>query len=172
MKSTLPLFIKNRMILEYKVTLLVLKLLNESYIFSVVFVINFSWRKVYFLFLETGFITPDVMVSVAKIEWKYWNSDHMINICNLQKLLLEASYYVICYTCMSLACKYFVFSSKEQLQKRQFFPWYLSIEVIFATIACGCVVRGRVQGNRSRAVLPTMQASGDGCRRSLSQKYY
>jgi len=35
------------MILEYKVTLLVLKLLNESYIFSVVFVINFSWRKVY-----------------------------------------------------------------------------------------------------------------------------
>ena len=30
------------MILEYKVTLLVLKLLNESYIFSVVFVVNFS----------------------------------------------------------------------------------------------------------------------------------
>jgi len=42
MKSTLPLFIKNRMILKYKVTLLVLKLLSESYIFSVVFVINFS----------------------------------------------------------------------------------------------------------------------------------
>jgi len=36
------LFIKNSMILEYKVTLLVLKLLSESYIFSVVFVINFS----------------------------------------------------------------------------------------------------------------------------------
>jgi len=30
------------MILEYKVTLLVLKLLNGSYIFSVDFVINFS----------------------------------------------------------------------------------------------------------------------------------
>jgi len=30
------------MILKYKVTLLVLKLLNESYIFSVVFAINFS----------------------------------------------------------------------------------------------------------------------------------
>jgi len=36
------LFIKNRMILEYKVTLLVLKLLSESYTFSVVSVINFS----------------------------------------------------------------------------------------------------------------------------------
>jgi len=35
------LFIKNRMILEYK-TLLVLKLLSEIYIFSVVFVINCS----------------------------------------------------------------------------------------------------------------------------------
>jgi len=35
------LFIKNRMILEYK-TLLVLKLLSEIYIFSVVFVINRS----------------------------------------------------------------------------------------------------------------------------------
>jgi len=42
MKSTLPLFIKNRVSLEYKVTLLVLKVLNESYIFSVVFVIKFS----------------------------------------------------------------------------------------------------------------------------------
>jgi len=39
---TTPLFIKNRMILKHKVTLLVLKLLNESYIFSVVSVINFS----------------------------------------------------------------------------------------------------------------------------------
>jgi len=36
------LFIKNRMILEYKVTLFVPKLLSLSYIFSVVFVINFS----------------------------------------------------------------------------------------------------------------------------------
>jgi len=38
------LFVKNRMILEYKVglTLLVLKLLSETYIFSVVFVINCS----------------------------------------------------------------------------------------------------------------------------------
>jgi len=33
---------KNRMILEYEVTSLVLKLLNENYIFSVVFVMNFS----------------------------------------------------------------------------------------------------------------------------------
>jgi len=39
---TKSLFIKNRMILEYKVTLLVLKLLNESYIFSLVFAIKFS----------------------------------------------------------------------------------------------------------------------------------
>jgi len=31
------------MILEYKVTLFVLKLLNESYIFSVVFVVNLSF---------------------------------------------------------------------------------------------------------------------------------
>jgi len=30
------------MILEYEVTLLVLKLLSEAYIFSVVFVINFN----------------------------------------------------------------------------------------------------------------------------------
>jgi len=29
------------MIIEYKITLLVIKLLNNSYIFSVVFVINF-----------------------------------------------------------------------------------------------------------------------------------
>ena len=36
------LFIKNRMILQYKVTLLVLKLLSETYIFSVVFVIDCS----------------------------------------------------------------------------------------------------------------------------------
>ena len=69
---TTPLFIKNRMILEYKVTLLVLKLLNESYIFRVVFVINFSWWKVYILlFLKTEFITPDVLVSVTKLEPKY-----------------------------------------------------------------------------------------------------
>jgi len=38
------------MVLEHKVTLLVLKLLSESYIFSVLFVINFSWRKVYFFY--------------------------------------------------------------------------------------------------------------------------
>jgi len=36
------LFIKNRMILQYKVTLLVLKLLSETYIFSVASVINCS----------------------------------------------------------------------------------------------------------------------------------
>ena len=48
---TTPLFIKNRMILKHKVTLLVLKLLNESYIFSVVSVINFSWKKVCFFFI-------------------------------------------------------------------------------------------------------------------------
>jgi len=53
------LFIKNRMILQYKVTLLVLKLLNESYIFSVVFVINCSWRKVYFFyFCKPGHVHP------------------------------------------------------------------------------------------------------------------
>jgi len=40
------------MILEYKATLLVLKLLNESCIFSVIFVINFSWRKAYFCIFE------------------------------------------------------------------------------------------------------------------------
>jgi len=40
------------MILECKVTLLVLKLINESDIFSVVFVTNFSWRKVYYFFYE------------------------------------------------------------------------------------------------------------------------
>ena len=52
------------MILEYKVTLLVLKLLSESYIFSVVFVINFSWRKVYFfLFLKTRYGIPDVSIN-------------------------------------------------------------------------------------------------------------
>jgi len=43
MKSTLaPFSSKNRMILEYKVTLFVHKLLSESYVFSVVFVIKFS----------------------------------------------------------------------------------------------------------------------------------
>jgi len=36
------------MILEYKVTSLVLELLNESYIFSVVFVINLVERKLCF----------------------------------------------------------------------------------------------------------------------------
>jgi len=36
------LFIKNRMILQYKVNLLVLKLLSDTYIFRVVFVINCS----------------------------------------------------------------------------------------------------------------------------------
>jgi len=44
------IFIKNRMILEYKVTFLVLKLLSETYIFSVVFVMICSWRKVYFFY--------------------------------------------------------------------------------------------------------------------------
>ena len=48
----LRVFIKNRMILENKATLLVLKLLSESYIFYVFFVINFSWRKVYFFIFE------------------------------------------------------------------------------------------------------------------------
>jgi len=36
------LFIKNRIKLQYKVTFLVLKLLSETYIFSVVLVINCS----------------------------------------------------------------------------------------------------------------------------------
>jgi len=40
--DTLLLFIKNRIILQCKVTLLVLKLLSETYIFSAVFVMNCS----------------------------------------------------------------------------------------------------------------------------------
>jgi len=49
--------------------LLVLKLLSESCIFSVVFAINFSGRKLYiYVFLKTGFSTPDEMFSVTK-----WN---------------------------------------------------------------------------------------------------
>jgi len=44
------------MILEYKVTSLVLKLLSESYIFSVVFVINLSWRKVYMYFFFENWV--------------------------------------------------------------------------------------------------------------------
>jgi len=40
--DTLLFFIKSRMILQYKLTLLMLKLLSETYIFSVVFVINCS----------------------------------------------------------------------------------------------------------------------------------
>jgi len=43
------------MILQYKVTLLVLKLLSEAYIFSAVFVINCTWRKVCcFFFWKPG----------------------------------------------------------------------------------------------------------------------
>jgi len=57
------------MILEYKVTLLVLKLLSESYIFCVVFVINFSIKKVHlFLFLKTGFGKPDNSINATKTE--------------------------------------------------------------------------------------------------------
>jgi len=52
------------MILQYKVTLLVLKLLNESYMFSAVFVINCSWKKIYICFFKTGSCTPYVMVNV------------------------------------------------------------------------------------------------------------
>jgi len=46
------LFIKNRIILQYKVTLLVLKLFSETYIFSAVFVMNCSWRKRYFFIFQ------------------------------------------------------------------------------------------------------------------------
>ena len=61
------LFIKNRMILEYKVTLLVLKLLSESYTFSVVSVINFSWRKVYFFyFWKPGLEDPKIAITWQK----------------------------------------------------------------------------------------------------------
>jgi len=43
------------MILQYKVTLLVLKLLSETYIFSAIFVINCTWRKVCcFFFWKPG----------------------------------------------------------------------------------------------------------------------
>ena len=38
---------------------------------SVVFAINFSWRKVFFYFLKTRFSRPDILVSVTKIERKY-----------------------------------------------------------------------------------------------------
>jgi len=46
------IFIKNRMILEYKVTLFVLKMLSETYIVSAVFVIICSGRKAHFFVLE------------------------------------------------------------------------------------------------------------------------
>ena len=60
------------MISEYKVTLLVLKLLSETYIS-----VEFLWysavgRKYIFLFLKTGFNKPDEIVSVTKNEQKYF----------------------------------------------------------------------------------------------------
>jgi len=67
--NTISLFINNRMILEYKVTMLVLKLLNESYIFSVVFVINFSWRKVYFFYIwKPGHAHPTLELVWQKLK--------------------------------------------------------------------------------------------------------
>jgi len=88
MKSSLYwstyLFIKNRIILEYKVTLLVLKLLSESYIFSVVFVINFSWRKVYFFY----FWKPDLTHPAAALTWQKLSDSISVNclkkFCHLQ----------------------------------------------------------------------------------------
>jgi len=54
-------------VLEYKVTLLALKLLSEGYIFSVVFVINFSWRKVYFFIFENRvWHTPTIALTWQK----------------------------------------------------------------------------------------------------------
>ena len=44
-------FIKNRMILKYKVTLLVLKLLNESYIFQCSFCDKLQLKKSIFFFI-------------------------------------------------------------------------------------------------------------------------
>jgi len=57
------------MILEYKVALLVLKLLNESYIFSVLFCDKLYLKQsILFLFLKTWSYTPGVRVSVTKSE--------------------------------------------------------------------------------------------------------
>jgi len=89
-----PLFIKNFMILEYKVNWLVLKLLNETYIFSIVFLINFSWRKVYFLFLKPDLAHPAEALtwqklsdsipgyfhcSVPAMKWKYCHGQYCSN---------------------------------------------------------------------------------------------
>jgi len=61
------LFIKNHMILQHKVTLLVLKLLSETHIFSVVFVINCSWRKRYFFyFWKPGLADPAIVLTWQK----------------------------------------------------------------------------------------------------------
>ena len=43
-----------------------LKLLSETYNFSVVFVINCSWRKVCFLFLKSGLCTPTIVLTLQK----------------------------------------------------------------------------------------------------------
>jgi len=70
-------FIKNRMILKYKVTLLVLKLLNESYIFQCSFCDKLQLKKsIFFSFLKTGSCTPKVMVNVIKIERKQFRGLH------------------------------------------------------------------------------------------------
>jgi len=50
-----------------KVTLLVHKLLSETYIFSVVFVINSSWRKVcVFCFWKSGLAHPAIVLTWQK----------------------------------------------------------------------------------------------------------
>jgi len=59
------LFIKNR-----KVTLLVLKLLSETYICSVVFVINCSWRERYFFNIwKPGLSDPTIVLT-----WQKYNN--------------------------------------------------------------------------------------------------
>jgi len=81
------------MILEYKVTLLVLKLLNESYIFSVGFVINFSWRKVYFFIFENRIQHTCVLVSVTKIEGKYSRVNNLFAMGFKSAAFVETSYF-------------------------------------------------------------------------------
>ena len=47
--------------------MLLLKLLSETYNFSVVFVMNCSWRKVCFLFLKAGLCTPTLVLPWQKL---------------------------------------------------------------------------------------------------------
>jgi len=56
------------MILEYKVTLLVLNQLSESYIFSCSFCDKLQLKESkFFLFLKTGPDTPDIIINMTKL---------------------------------------------------------------------------------------------------------